>query len=132
MKNRKHVQRPKKAQVEEALGKSVQLTFYDGNTLCGELHKTGEERFKNDPNLYLPKGFYTILGSHLIFRSSHVKQIEILDLAAIKKFVEGLDEECCCVCRFKDDCHGITANGAGDPLFPPCSGEFPENGSICP
>lgn len=120
------IKRPKKAQLDDAIGKIVELILVDGDQLIGELHKSGEKRFKNDSELYLRKGWYVLLGTDLIFRSSHVKQMEILDLLAIQKFVEGLDEECCCVCQFKDDCHGFTVNGTGIPCFPPCSDGFSE------
>lgn len=43
-----------------------------------KLHKTGEEQFKNDPNLYLPKRLYFCVNPQsCLFRSSHVRKIKI-------------------------------------------------------
>ena len=44
-----------KNELEKYLGKIVEITIIDGDKYTGELHKTGEEQFKCDPNLYIPK-----------------------------------------------------------------------------
>lgn len=41
--------------VESYLGKKVEVKLFDGEVIVGELHKTGEEAYKNNPNLYIPK-----------------------------------------------------------------------------
>lgn len=73
----------KRCDLEKFLQKTVTVLCYDGYSAEGELHKTGEALFRNDPNLYLPHNYYfcTAPGtahciSHL-FRSSMVKKIFI-------------------------------------------------------
>lgn len=64
--------------VETFLGKRVQIEL-DGNIIRGVFHKTGEERFKNNPNLYIPKNYYFCEEADwLIFRSSHIRKIKEL------------------------------------------------------
>lgn len=66
--------------LEEFIGKTVRVKLFDDRIIEGELHKTGEERFKADPNLYLPHNYYVLLnsqGTTCIFRSSHVKKCEV-------------------------------------------------------
>lgn len=68
----------KKEKFEEFLGEKVKIKLFDGDILIGELHKTGEEQFKNDPNLYIPKKRYFVTpNSNIIFRCSHVVKIEL-------------------------------------------------------
>lgn len=43
----------KREKLEQYLGKKVKITLFDGEVIKGELHKTGEEQFKNDPDLYI-------------------------------------------------------------------------------
>ena len=73
----------KRSELENFLSKTVTVLCEDGYAAKGELHKTGEELFCRDPNLYLAKNFYfctapgtTSCISHL-FRSSMVKKIRI-------------------------------------------------------
>lgn len=68
---------------EKYLGKSVEIKLFDGEVVKGYLQKTGEERFKNDPSLYLRKGFYFVTGAEkskicisCLFRVSHVTRIK--------------------------------------------------------
>ena len=67
----------KRAELEKYLGKKVTVKLFDNAILSGELHKTGEERFKYDANLYLPKNFYFLLPHNpsIIFRCTHVKKL---------------------------------------------------------
>lgn len=68
--------------VETFLGKLVKIKLFDGTVMKGYLHKTGTEKFKNNPNLYIPKNYYVLLNAHdqdiynVIFRSSHIRKIE--------------------------------------------------------
>lgn len=66
----------KRSELEKYLGKNVRITLFDNEVIEGELHKTGEEMFKNDPNLYIPRKFYFVTNTNLIFRSSHVKKLK--------------------------------------------------------
>lgn len=68
----------KREELEKFLGKPVWVTLFDGETISGILHKTGEKDCKNNPNLYLKKNFYfctppnTMLVRKSLFRCSHV------------------------------------------------------------
>lgn len=67
----------KRNDLEKYLGKVVTITLFDNDIITGELHKTGEERFKNDPNLYIPKNLYFLINPQsVLFRSSHVKKLK--------------------------------------------------------
>ena len=64
--------------LEQHLGKIVKITLFDDTVIEGELHKTGEKMFKNDPNLYYPHNYYFLInrGTSVLFRCSHVKRLE--------------------------------------------------------
>lgn len=68
----------KREKIDLFLGQKVFVTLFDGTNLVGELHKTGEDIFKSNPNLYIPKNYYTLTNSQscksCIFRSSHIKK----------------------------------------------------------
>ena len=66
----------KRSELEKYLGKSVTIKLFDGDIITGELHKTGEERFKYDHNLYLPKNLYFLMPQSVLFRCSHVKKLK--------------------------------------------------------
>ncbi len=67
----------KRSDFEKYLGKKVQITLFDNEIIQGELHKTGEEQFKNEPNLYLPqKRYFLINPQSCLFRCSHVKKLK--------------------------------------------------------
>lgn len=70
----------KRSDLEMYLGKNVKITLFDDTIVKGELHKTGEEMFKNEPYLYLPHNFYFTINPscYLAFRCSHVKNLEVL------------------------------------------------------
>lgn len=65
----------KRTELEKHLGENVEITIFDGKTIKGELHKTGEERFKNDANLFLPRNLYFLVPQTFLLRCSHVKKL---------------------------------------------------------
>ena len=74
-----------KNELEKYLGKIVEITIIDGDKYTGELHKTGEEQFKCDPSLYIPKNYYFVTDPSMpifccckscLFRCSHVRKIK--------------------------------------------------------
>ena len=74
----------KKAKLEEYLGKQVKITLFNKDIITGVLHKTGEEQFKRDPNLYIPRNCYFCINSNsevdkCIFKVSHIRKLEELD-----------------------------------------------------
>lgn len=67
----------KRSDLEQYLGKVVTIKLFDNEVITGELHKTGEEKFKNNPNLYLPQNYYFLINPQsILFRSSHVKKLK--------------------------------------------------------
>ncbi len=75
-----------KNKIDKYLGKTVEVTIIDGSTLQGELHKTGEEIFKNEPNLYTPRNYYVLVNpqtlqanKHTIFKCSHVQKLREME-----------------------------------------------------
>lgn len=67
-------------QLEKQLGKEVKIQFTDGDIINGYLRKTGENDFKNNPNLYIPKNYYFLTDGGLncisfLFRVSHIVKI---------------------------------------------------------
>lgn len=69
----------KRIELEKYLGKNVQITMFDGDVIEGELHKSREEMFKNDPNLYLPNNMYFCINPQsFLFRCSHVTKIVVI------------------------------------------------------
>ena len=72
----------KRAELEKFLGKNVEVTIFDGDTYRGVLHKSGEDMFKDDLNLYLPHKRYFVVDYKgncvsCLFRSTHVKKLKI-------------------------------------------------------
>lgn len=67
----------KRMELERYLGKTVAIKLFNNEVITGELHKTGEEIFKSDPNLYLPQKRYFLINTQsCLFRCSHVKKLE--------------------------------------------------------
>lgn len=64
---------------EMFLGKEVRIVLFDGDILEGELHKTGEETFNNNPDLTIPKNYYFVTNGKVprsvLFKVSHVTKI---------------------------------------------------------
>lgn len=68
----------KREKVDLLIGRQVFVILFDGTELVGELHKTGEDIFKNDLNLYIPRNYYTLINPQsCIFRSSHIKKMNV-------------------------------------------------------
>ena len=70
----------KREQLEKYLNEKVKVQLFDGDTIEGYLRKTGEEDFKNNPNLYIPKNRYFLTDGSLtcvswLFMVSHVVKI---------------------------------------------------------
>lgn len=69
----------KKDELERLIGRVVTIILLDGDEITGELHKTGEELFKNNASLYIPRKRYTLIkqdgNNTCVFRSSHVKKL---------------------------------------------------------
>ena len=66
----------KREKLEKYLGKKVKIKLFDGEMIEGELHKTGEEQFKNEPDLYIrQKMYFCINPQSCLFRSSHVIKV---------------------------------------------------------
>lgn len=67
----------KREELEKYIGKNVQIILFDKEIIKGELHKTREERFKNNPDLYFPdKRYFLINPQSCLFRCSHVTKIK--------------------------------------------------------
>lgn len=74
----------KREQLEKYLKKKVRIRLFDGEEIEGCLRKSGEDDFKNNPNLFIPKNYYFLTDGSLnciscMFRTSHV--IKIVDNA---------------------------------------------------
>lgn len=66
----------KREKLEKYLGKIVEITLFNEEVIKGELHKTREERFKNEPNLYIPYNYYFLINPQsCIFKCSHVTKV---------------------------------------------------------
>ena len=67
-------------QLEKYLNEKVKVKLFDGDVIEGYLRKTGEEDFKNIPNLYIPQNYYFMVNDEsdcisYLFRSSHIVKI---------------------------------------------------------
>ena len=52
-----------KTKFEKYLGKHISIRLFDSNVYTGYLYKSGnKERFPNDPNLYVPRNYYFLIG----------------------------------------------------------------------
>lgn len=66
----------KREELEKYLGKTIKITLFDGDVIKGELHKTREDEFKNEPNLYIPYNYYFLINPQsCIFKCSHVNKL---------------------------------------------------------
>lgn len=68
-------------QLEKHLSEKIKVQLFDGDIIEGHLRKTGEDDFKNNPNLYIPKNRYFLTDDGLncvscLFRVSHVVKIQ--------------------------------------------------------
>lgn len=67
----------KRSDLEKHLGRVVTITLFENDVITGELHKTGEEQFKGNPNLYIPRKWYFLTSPQSCpFRSSHAKKLK--------------------------------------------------------
>lgn len=67
----------KRCELEKFIGKNVSVVLFDNEVIKGELHKTGEDMFIHDVNLYIPKNeYFCINPQSCLFKCSHVKKIE--------------------------------------------------------
>lgn len=69
-------------QLEQYLKKNVKIKLFDGEEIAGCLRKSGEDDFKNNPNLFLPKNYYFLVDKNLnciscLFKVSHIRKIAI-------------------------------------------------------
>lgn len=49
-------------------------------------------------------------------------------IQSVKQAFDSLEEEDCCeYCRYKDECHGMTSNGRGEPVYPACANALEPN-----
>lgn len=67
-------------QFEKYLNEKVKIKLFNGDVFEGYLRKTGEDDFKNNPNLYIPKNRYFLTDDSLnciscLFRVSHVVKV---------------------------------------------------------
>lgn len=75
----------KRSKLEMYLGYPViiELLYFNGCEYEGVLHKTGEEIYEDNPNLYIPHNYYFITTNDsrecisCLFRCSHVKSIQL-------------------------------------------------------
>lgn len=72
----------KRFELEKYLGYFVKVILFDGTILRGYLQKTGDEKFKRNPNLYIKRNCYCVTktemsnDTNMIFRCSHVKNVK--------------------------------------------------------
>lgn len=72
-------------QLEAHLGRKVKIRLFDGEVIEGYLRKTGEEDFKNDPNLYIPRNLYFVTDKDssicrsCLFKVSHIQKFKTIN-----------------------------------------------------
>lgn len=72
-------------QLENNIGRNVKIRLFDGKTIEGYLRKTGEEDYKGNPNLYLPKNMYFLTDgisnvcTTCLFKVSHIRSLKVLE-----------------------------------------------------
>ena len=67
-------------QLEKYLNEKVKVKLFDGDVVEGYLRKTGDDDFKNNPNLFIPKNYYFLTDGNLnciscLFRVTHIVKI---------------------------------------------------------
>ena len=67
-------------QLEKYLKEKVKIILFDGDEIEGILRKTGDDDFKDNPNLYIPQNYYFLVDDNLnciscLFRVSHIVKI---------------------------------------------------------
>ena len=73
-------------ELEKHLGKYVKIQLFDDELIFGFLTKTQDERFKNQPNLYIPHNLYFLTANKnslncetCLFKVSHIKRFTVLN-----------------------------------------------------
>lgn len=72
-------------ELEENIGRNVKIRLFDGKIIKGYLRKTGEEDYRNNPNLYIPKNFYFLTDGKsnecrtCLFKVSHIRTLKVLE-----------------------------------------------------
>ena len=76
----------KRSELEKYLGQHVRITLFNDSIAEGYLYKTGDEKFKDNPNLYLKQKRYFTTETKSskecnssVFRCSHVKKLVLMD-----------------------------------------------------
>lgn len=65
-----------RVELDKLIGKKVTITLFNNDVIRGELHKSGEDMFIHDVNLYLPQNFYFCINPQsCLFRCSHIRRI---------------------------------------------------------
>lgn len=50
------------------------------------------------------------------------------EIQSVKKAFNDLEgDDCCQYCRYQDECHGMTSNGRGEPVYPACADALEPN-----
>lgn len=70
----------KRSELEKYLGHKITVKIIDGDVYTGILHRTGEESFIDEAELYMPKNYYFVTNEHneldsCLFRTSHVTNL---------------------------------------------------------
>ncbi len=68
--------------LEKCLGQKVEIKIFDKTIFKGILHKTGEEMFKDNANLYIPRNYYFCTDNNgecisCLFRVSHIRNLKL-------------------------------------------------------
>ena len=71
-----------RGELEKYIAKHVEITLFDNEKIAGILYKTGDERYKYEPNLYVPKNSYVLENEcnrndySCVFKCSHVRKLK--------------------------------------------------------
>ena len=81
---RKEEKRMKREQLEQMLGKKVEVTLFGDTTYTGILRKTRDKMFRNNPNLFIPWQWYFLTDEtnpciSCMFRTSHVQKCTLIE-----------------------------------------------------
>ena len=55
----------KREQLEKYLKEKVKIILFDEDEIEGYLRKTGDDDFKDNPNLYIPQNYYFLVDDNL-------------------------------------------------------------------
>lgn len=74
----------RREQLEQMLGKKVEVTLFDCAKYTGILRKTRDEAFKDNPNLFIPWKYYFLTNEtnqcvSCLFRTSHVRSCKVIE-----------------------------------------------------